>query len=154
MRCVVQRVTEADVTVIHEDGSREMTGAIGPGMMVLIGVSTEDTERDLKYMADKVPNLRIFDDENGVMNRSILDVGGAILAVSQFTLYGDARGGRRPSYIRAAKPEEANAWYEKLVAAWREKGIQVETGRFRTEMHVRLVNDGPVTLLLDSERMF
>ena len=154
MRCVVQRVTEADVTVIHEDGSREMTGAIGPGMMVLIGVSTEDTERDLKYMADKVPNLRIFDDENGVMNRSILDVGGAILAVSQFTLYGDARGGRRPSYIRAAKPEEANAWYEKLVAAWREKGIQVETGRFRTEMHVRLVNDGPVTLLLDSEKMF
>ncbi len=154
MRCVVQRVTEADVTVIHEDGSREMTGAIGPGMMVLIGVSTEDTEKDLKYMADKVPNLRIFDDENGVMNRSILDVGGAILAVSQFTLYGDARGGRRPSYIRAAKPEEANAWYEKLVAAWREKGIQVETGRFRTEMHVRLVNDGPVTLLLDSEKMF
>lgn len=154
MRCVVQRVTEADVTVIHEDGSREMTGAIGPGMMVLIGVSTEDTEKDLKYMADKVPNLRIFDDENGVMNRSILDVGGAILAVSQFTLYGDARGGRRPSYIRAAKPEEANAWYEKLVAAWREKGIHVETGRFRTEMHVRLVNDGPVTLLLDSEKMF
>ena len=154
MRCVVQRVTEADVTVIHEDGSREMTGAIGPGMMVLIGVSTEDTEKDLKYMADKVPNLRIFDDENGVMNRSILDVGGAILAVSQFTLYGDARGGRRPSYIRAAKPEEANAWYEKLVAAWREKGIQVETGRFRTEMHVRLLNDGPVTLLLDSEKMF
>ena len=154
MRCVVQRVTEADVTVMEEDGSGEITGSIGPGMMVLIGVSTEDTEKDLHYMAEKVPNLRIFDDENGVMNRSILDVGGAILAVSQFTLYGDARGGRRPSYIRAAKPEAANALYEKLVAAWREKGIRVETGRFRTEMRVRLVNDGPVTLLLDSEKQF
>ena len=101
-----------------------------------------------------MPNLRIFDDENGVMNRSILDAGGAILAVSQFTLYGDARGGRRPSYIRAAKPEEANALYEKLVAAWREKGIPVETGRFRTEMRVSLTNDGPVTILLDSEKQF
>ena len=154
MRCVVQRVTEADVTVMGEDGSGEITGSIGPGMMVLIGVSTEDTEKDLRYMAEKVPNLRIFDDENGVMNRSILESGGAILAVSQFTLYGDARGGRRPSYIRAAKPEAANALYERLVAAWREKGIRVETGRFRTEMRVRLVNDGPVTLLLDSEKQF
>lgn len=154
MRCVVQRVTEAKVAVVREDGSEELTGEIGPGMMVLIGVSTEDTEKDLRYLADKVPNLRIFDDENGVMNRSILDCGGSILAVSQFTLYGDARGGRRPSYIRAAKPEEANAWYEKLVAAWREKGIRVETGRFRTEMRVSLVNDGPVTILLDSEKQF
>ena len=154
MRCVVQRVTEARVTVVHEDGQEELTGEIGPGIMALIGVSTEDTEKDLRYLADKVPNLRIFDDENGVMNRSILDAGGAILAVSQFTLYGDARGGRRPSYIRAAKPEEANAWYEKLVNAWREKGIRVETGRFRTEMRVSLVNDGPVTILLDSEKQF
>ena len=149
MRCVVQRVTEASVTV-----NGETVGAVGPGLMVLIGVSTEDTDADLKYMADKVPNLRIFDDENGVMNRSVIDVGGSILAVSQFTLYGDARGGRRPSYIRAAKPDDANALYERLVAAWRAKGIHVETGRFRTEMKVSLVNDGPVTILIDSEKAF
>ena len=149
MRCVVQRVTSSSVTV-----EGETVGSIEKGLMVLIGVCTEDTEADLKYMADKVPNLRIFDDENGVMNRSVLDVGGSILAVSQFTLYGDARGGRRPSYIRAAKPEEANALYEKLVEAWRAKGIHVETGRFRTEMMVSLVNDGPVTILLDSTKLF
>ncbi len=149
MRCVVQRVTEASVTV-----NGETVGAVGPGLMVLIGVSTEDTDADLKYMTEKVPNLRIFDDENGVMNRSVLDVGGGILAVSQFTLYGDARGGRRPSYIRAAKPDEANDMYERLVAAWRAKGIHVETGRFRTDMQVSLVNDGPVTILLDSEKAF
>lgn len=149
MRCVVQRVTSSSVTV---DG--ETVGSIGKGLMVLIGVCDEDTEADLKYMADKVPNLRIFDDENGVMNRSVLDIGGSILAVSQFTLYGDARGGRRPSYIRAAKPESANALYEKLVDAWRSKGLTVETGRFRTEMMVSLVNDGPVTILLDSSKLF
>lgn len=149
MRCVVQRVTEASVTV-----NGETVGAVGPGLMVLIGVSTEDADADLKYMAEKVPNLRIFDDENGVMNRSVIDVGGSILAVSQFTLYGDTRGGRRPSYIRAAKPDEANALYERLVAAWRAKGIHVETGRFRTEMKVSLVNDGPVTILIDSEKAF
>ena len=149
MRCVVQRVTEASVTV-----EGEVVGKTGPGLMVLIGVSSDDQEADLKYMADKVPNLRVFDDENGVMNRSILDAGGEILAVSQFTLYGDARGGRRPSYFRAAKPEAANALYERLVEAWRQKGIHVETGRFRTEMQVALVNDGPVTILLDSEKAF
>ena len=149
MRAVVQRVIKSSVTV---DG--ETVGAIGPGIMVLIGVSTEDTDRDLKYIVDKVPNLRIFDDENGVMNRSVLDVGGSILAVSQFTLYGDARGGRRPSYIRAAKPEMANELYEKAVSAWRQAGIHVETGRYRTEMKVSLVNDGPVTILLDSEKSF
>jgi D-tyrosyl-tRNA(Tyr) deacylase len=149
MRCVVQRVTSSSVTV---DGV--VSGQIGPGLMVLIGISAEDTDADLKYMAEKVPNLRIFDDENGVMNRSILDVGGSILAVSQFTLYGDARGGRRPSYFRAAGPEMANELYEKAVAAWRDQGIHVETGRFRTEMKVSLVNDGPVTILLDSEKAF
>lgn len=149
MRCVVQRVSEASVAV-----NGETVGAVGPGLMVLIGVSAEDTDADLKYMTEKVPNLRIFDDENGVMNRSVLDVGGGILAVSQFTLYGDARGGRRPSYIRAAKPEEANAMYERLVEAWRAKGIHVETGIFRTDMKVSLVNDGPVTILLDSEKVF
>ena len=149
MRCVVQRVTRASVTV-----ENETVGAIGLGLMVLIGVADTDTDRDLKYITEKVPNLRIFDDENGVMNRSVTDTGGSILAVSQFTLYGDARGGRRPSYIRAAQPEAANAFYERLVAAWREKGIHVETGRFRTEMQVSLINDGPVTILLDSEKAF
>ena len=149
MRCVVQRVTEARVTV---DG--ETVGEIGPGMVALIGVSTEDTEKDFQYIAEKTMNLRIYDDENGVMNRSIRDVGGAILAVSQFTLYGDARGGRRPSYFRAAKPEAANGMYERLIAFWRQQGIPVETGRFRAEMKVSLVNDGPVTILLDSEKAF
>ena len=149
MRCVVQRVTEASVSV-----EAETVGSIGPGMVALIGVSSEDTESDLKYIAEKTMNLRIYDDENGVMNRSVLDVGGAILAVSQFTLYGDARGGRRPSYFRAAKPEKANEMYEQLIACWREAGIQVETGRFRAEMQVSLVNDGPVTILLDSEKAF
>ena len=149
MRCVVQRVKEAAVTV---DG--ETVGKIGPGILALIGVSTEDTDRDYKYILDKVPNLRIFDDENGVMNRSLLDEGYSLLAVSQFTLYGDARGGRRPSYIRAAAPDTANGYYERLVNDWRAKGIHVETGRFRTEMQVSLINDGPVTILLDSEKTF
>ena len=149
MRCVVQRVTSASVTV-----GGEISGRITSGLMVLIGISSEDTDADLKYMAEKVPNLRIFDDENGVMNRSLLDAGGSILAVSQFTLYGDARGGRRPSYFRAAKPDKADALYERLIACWREKGIHVETGVFRTEMQVALVNDGPVTILLDSEKTF
>ena len=149
MRAVVQRVTQANVTV-----DNEKVGEIGPGIMVLIGVADTDTDKDLKYIIDKVMNLRIFDDENGVMNRSVIDVSGSILAVSQFTLYGDARGGRRPSYIRAAKPEPADAMYERAVAAWRENGIHVETGRFRTEMMVSLVNHGPVTILLDSEKTF
>lgn len=149
MRAVVQRVTQASVTV-----EGKTVGSVGPGIMVLIGVAAEDTDKDLKYITDKVMNLRIFDDENGVMNRSLLDVGGSILAVSQFTLYGDARGGRRPSYIRAAGPEPANEMYERAVVAWRSQGIHVETGRFRTEMKVSLVNDGPVTILLDSEKVF
>ena len=149
MRCVVQRVKEAAVTVGGEE-----VGRIGPGMLALIGVSTEDTDADLKYIAEKTMHLRIFDDENGVMNRSVLDAGGAILAVSQFTLYGDARGGRRPSYFRAAKPEKANEMYQHLIAFWRAQGLQVETGRFRAEMDVSLINDGPVTILLDSEKAF
>ena len=147
MRCVVQRVASSSVT-----SEGVPAGQIGPGLMVLIGVSVDDKEADVKYMAEKVPNLRIFDDENGVMNRSVLDTGGSILAVSQFTLYGDTRGGRRPSYIRATKPDKADALYEQLVACWREKGIHVETGVFRTDMQVSLVNDGPVTILLDSEK--
>ena len=149
MRCVIQRVTEASVTV-----EGEVIGQIGRGFMVLIGVSAEDTDKDLKYMADKVPNLRIFEDEQGKMNLSLKDVGGAILAVSQFTLYGDARGSRRPSFIQAARPEQANALYEQLVAAWRAQGLTVETGRFRAEMQVSLINDGPVTILMDSTKAF
>lgn len=149
MRCVVQRVAQASVT---SEGVE--TGRIGKGMMVLIGVCAEDTEKDVKYMADKVPNLRIFEDENGKMNLSLKDVGGAMLAVSQFTLYGDARGGRRPSFIAAARPEAANALYEQLVEAWKAQGIQVETGRFQTDMQVSLVNDGPVTILMDSTKLF
>ena len=149
MRCVIQRVSEASVTT-----GGEVVGKIGRGFMVLVGVSNEDTDRDVRYMAEKVPNLRIFEDEAGKMNLSLRDVGGAILAVSQFTLYGDARGGRRPSFITAARPEEANARYEQLVAAWRDQGLTVETGRFRTDMQVALVNDGPVTLLMDSTKLF
>lgn len=132
----------------------EVIGKIGRGYMILIGVSSEDGEKDVKYMADKVPNLRIFEDADGKMNRSILDEGGEILAVSQFTLYGDARGGRRPSFSTAARPEQANALYEQLVEAWRAQGIHVETGRFRAEMQVALINDGPVTLLMDSAKTF
>ena len=149
MRCVVQRVKEASVTV-----AGETVGKIGPGYMVLIGVRVEDTEKDVRYMADKVPNLRIFEDAEDKMNLSLKDVGGEILAVSQFTLYGDARGGRRPSFIAAARPEAANELYEQLVASWREQGIHVETGRFRTHMEVGLVNDGPITILLDSTKGF
>lgn len=144
-----QRVAQASVSV-----AGEQIGAIQQGFMVLIGVSTDDTDHDVHYMAEKVPNLRIFEDEAGKMNRSLKDVGGAILAVSQFTLYGDARGGRRPSFIAAARPEEANERYEQLVAAWRAQGIHVETGRFRADMQVSLVNDGPVTILMDSTKAF
>ena len=149
MRCVVQRVTEASVTV---DG--ETVGQIGHGLMVLIGAGVDDTEKDVQYMAEKVPNLRIFEDENGKMNLALDQVGGEILAVSQFTLYGDARSSRRPSFTAAMRPEEANKLYEALVEAWRARGIHVETGRFRTEMKVYLVNDGPVTMLMDSKKGF
>ena len=131
----------------------ETIGKIGQGFMVLIGVSVQDGDKDVKYMADKVPNLRIFEDDEVKMNRSLKDVGGSILAVSQFTLYGDARGGRRPSFTEAARPEAANELYEKLVEAWRAQGVHVETGRFRADMQVSLVNDGPVTLLLDSTKI-
>lgn len=149
MRCVIQRVTEASVSV-----AGDVVGKIGRGFMILIGVSSEDTDKDLKYMADKIPNLRIFEDEQGKMNLSLKDTGGEILAVSQFTLYGDARGSRRPSFIQAARPEMANDYYERLVEAWRAQGIHVETGVFRADMQVALVNDGPVTMLMDSTRAF
>lgn len=149
MRCVIQRVTEASVTI---DG--EMVGRCGKGFLVLIGVHVDDTEKDLKYMADKVPKLRVFEDDAGKMNLSLKDIGGEILAVSQFTLYGDARGGNRPSFITAARPEKANPMYEQLVQAWRDQGIHVETGRFGADMKVALVNDGPVTIMMDSTKAF
>lgn len=149
MRAVVQRVSEASVRV---DG--QVKGAIGAGLMVLIGVEVGDTATDLDYIAKKVPNLRIFEDDAGKMNRSLLDTEGDILAVSQFTLLGDARGGRRPGFTAAARPEVADPMYEALVANWRTMGIRVETGVFGADMKVSLINDGPVTILLDSRKLF
>ncbi len=149
MRAVIQRVEKASVSV-----EGEIKGQISAGFLVLIGVEEGDGDADFKYIADKVPNLRVFEDEQGKMNRSLLDVGGEVLAVSQFTLLGDARGGRRPSFITAARPETADPMYERLVADWRARGIRVETGVFGAHMKVSLINDGPVTILLDSRRRF
>ena len=149
MRAVIQRVERASVSV-----EGEIRGQIGAGFLVLIGVEEGDGDADFRYIAEKVPNLRAFEDEQGKMNRSLLDVGGELLAVSQFTLLGDARGGRRPSFITAARPETADPMYERLVADWRARGIRVETGVFGAHMKVSLVNDGPVTILLDSRRRF
>ena len=149
MRAVVQRVLRASVAVRDQS-----TGEIGKGFMVLVGVEVGDGERDAAYIADKVLNLRIFEDDAGKMNRSLQEVGGGILAVSQFTLLGDARDGRRPSFTRAERPEAADALYQKAVASWREHGVMVETGIFGADMAVSLVNDGPVTILLDSRRLF
>lgn len=148
MRAVVQRVDRASVTV---DGS--VTGSVKKGLMVLLGVAEGDTDKDLSYIVDKVTGLRIFEDENEKMNLSVQDVGGEILAVSQFTLCGDCRKGKRPSFDKAAKPDIANEYYEGFVAACRDKGIHVETGVFRAHMLVELVNNGPVTILLDSTKL-
>jgi D-tyrosyl-tRNA(Tyr) deacylase len=145
----VQRVTSARVIV---DGS--VTGEIAAGLLVLVAVGREDTAATASVMAEKVTNLRIFNDEQGKMNRSVLDVGSAILAVSQFTLYGDARGQRRPSFIQAAPPEQGKALYDEFVRALQTLGVHVETGVFQTHMSVELVNDGPVTILLDSDKLF
>ena len=149
MRAVVQRVTDAKVSV-----DNEVKGSVGHGMCVLLGVETEDTEKDLSYMIDKVSGLRIFDDENGVMNRSILDTGGEILSISQFTLMGDVRHGKRPSWIRAERPDDANEMYHRFNEGLRAKGIHVEEGVFQAEMLVEIHNDGPVTILLDSRKLF
>ena len=145
MRAVVQRVSEASVTV-----EGEVVGQIGPGLMVLLGVAQGDAEKEARWMADKLVGLRIFEDDEGKMNRSLLDTGGAMLVVSQFTLLGDTRKGKRPSFIGAAPPEEANALYERFCDHVREAGVTVATGRFRTEMRVSLVNEGPVTLIVES----
>ena len=149
MRMVVQRVTRASVTV---DG--EVTGKIGRGYMVLVGAEVGDTEADARLCADKLAGLRVFVDDEDKMNRSVLDVGGEILLVSQFTLLGDARHGRRPSFIAAARPEEAEPLLETMKAMLEKKGLHVETGRFRAHMDVELVNDGPVTILIDSRKVF
>ena len=149
MRACVQRVSEARVSV---DGN--FCGQIGVGVVVLLGIAADDTADDARSLADKVVGLRIFDDEQGKMNFALADVRGAMLVVSQFTLLGDCRKGRRPSYIAAAPPEMAEPLYQAFVAAVTQHGIEVATGRFREHMRVTLTNDGPVTLLLDSRREF
>ena len=145
MRAVVQRVKESHVAI---DG--EVVARIGPGLLVLLGVATGDTVKNADYLADKISHLRIFEDDQEKMNRSLLDTGGDMLVVSQFTLMGDCRKGRRPSFIKAARPEEADPLYEFFIQCVREKGVHVETGRFRAMMAVSLINDGPVTIILES----
>jgi len=149
MRAVLQRVSRARVTV---DG--RVTGEIGAGLMILLGVGREDTSAVAASMAEKVSNLRIFEDDQGKMNRSLLEVKGSALVVSQFTLYGDSRGQRRPSFIAAAPPEQAQALYEEFCEALRKLGVTVATGMFQAMMSVELVNEGPVTILLDSDKTF
>jgi D-tyrosyl-tRNA(Tyr) deacylase len=145
MKAVIQRVSRASVTV---DGM--VTGAIGRGLLILLGVGKSDTRQSAEYLADKITSLRIFPDQNGKMNCSLLDTGGSLLVVSQFTLYGDCRKGRRPSFDAAAPPEQARALYEYFVSRLRAMGVPVETGVFQAHMDVELLNDGPVTLLLES----
>ncbi len=145
MRAVIQRVKSAAVYV-----EGRVTGEIGLGLLVLVGVGRGDGEKDVAYMASKLPDLRIFEDGSGKFNLSLKEVGGAMLVVSQFTLYGDCRKGRRPSFIDAAEPAEAKGLYEQLVLKLKEQGIPVGTGEFQAKMEVHLVNDGPVTILLDS----
>ncbi len=149
MRAVVQRVSQARVLV-----EGRVTGEISAGLLVLLSVGRNDAAESAAYLAEKIANLRIFEDEQGKMNRSLLDMGGAALVVSQFTLYGDARGQRRPSFIQAAPPEEGKRLYEELVRALKGRGVRVETGVFQAHMAVELTNDGPVTILLDSEKQF
>jgi D-tyrosyl-tRNA(Tyr) deacylase len=149
MRAVIQRVLHAQVSV-----GEEIVGKIGPGLLVLLGVAKADTQVDADYLASKVLGLRIFDDENGKLNLSLADTLGSVLVVSQFTLYGDVRNGKRPSFDQAAPPQLANELYEYLVVKIRESGIHCGTGRFQAIMQVELLNDGPVTILLDSTRAF
>lgn len=149
MRAVVQRVRRAQVSV-----GEEITGEIATGLLVLVGISQTDTSADADYLAGKVAGLRIFEDPDGKMNLSVAEVGGAVLAVSQFTLYGDARKGKRPSFDQAAPAQQANGLYQVFVEKIRATGIRCETGRFQARMQVQLVNDGPVTILLDSSRAF
>ncbi|QDU37060.1 D-tyrosyl-tRNA(Tyr) deacylase [Maioricimonas rarisocia] len=149
MRAVVQRVSSASVTV-----DDEVVGQIGHGFLVLLGVAEDDTQDDVVYLAQKIVGLRVFEDDEGKMNRSLTDVNGAMLVVSQFTLLGDCRKGRRPSFVAAARPEQADALYRSFCAEVEGQGIPVQTGRFQAHMDVALVNDGPVTLLLESRKAF
>jgi len=149
MRAVLQRVQQASVSV-----QGRITGSIGRGLLVFLGIAADDTENDLQYLAAKIISLRAFDDGDGKMNLCLRDVAGSVLVVSQFTLYGDCRKGRRPSFSAAARPDQARLWYELLVAKLRADGLAVHTGEFREMMDVALVNDGPVTFLLDSRRLF
>lgn len=149
MRAVVQRVTRAQVVV-----GGETVGEIGPGLLVLVGVQTGDAETDAAYVAAKIADLRLFDDADGKINRSLTEIGGAVLVVSQFTLLGDCRKGRRPSFSDAAPPAEGRAGYENVVSQLRARGVTVQTGVFQAEMAVSLTNDGPVTVLLDSRKTF
>jgi D-tyrosyl-tRNA(Tyr) deacylase len=149
VRAVVQRVSEATVRT-----GGEIVGRIGPGLAVLLGVSRDDGEGDAELLADKVLNLRVFPDAAGQMNRSVVEAAGGVLVVSQFTLYGDARRGRRPSYTQAAAPEQANRLYQHFLARLRPAGLPLATGRFGAMMDLALVNQGPVTILLDSRRLF
>ncbi len=149
MRACIQRVTRAQVSV-----DERVIGSIGEGLVVLLGVARQDSQADVDYMVNKITQLRIFPDDDGKMNRSLLDAGGQMLVVSQFTLLGDARKGRRPSFIAAADPAEGNAWYEQFVQQVRALGVDVATGKFQAHMLVELVNDGPVTLLVDSDKTF
>ena len=149
MRAVVQRVSRAKVTV-----NDWIAGEIGMGLLVLLGVGEEDTESDVTYLTEKIAGLRIFEDSDGKMNLSVLDVAGSILAVSQFTLYGDVRRGTRPSFDAAAKPDSARRLYELFVERIRAAGLRCETGRFQEMMQVELANEGPVTILLDSRKTF
>ena len=145
MRTVVQRVRQSSVSV-----DNQIVGKIGKGLMVLLGVGKEDTAADADYLSDKIANLRIFEDEKGKMNLSLLETGGEMLVISQFTLLGDCRKGRRPSFVNAAIPDQANELYEYFVKKVAEKGIRVQTGQFRAMMDVSLINDGPVTLIVES----
>lgn len=149
MRAVVQRVARASVKVDHE-----ITGEIANGLLVLLGVAQEDTKADADYLVEKIAGLRIFEDDAGKMNLSVVDTGGAVLAVSQFTLFGDVRRGKRPSFDVAARPEQAREVYEYFVERVRAAGLRCETGRFQAMMDVELVNSGPVTILLDSKKLF
>jgi D-tyrosyl-tRNA(Tyr) deacylase len=149
VRAVIQRVSEASVTV-----GQQTVGAIGQGLMVLLGVAQGDTSQEAKALAEKTAGLRIFEDDAGKMNRSVEEIGGSLLVVSQFTLLGDCRKGRRPGFTDAASPELADQLYEEYVAALRSRGVNVATGVFRADMQVALVNDGPVTMLLDSRKQF
>jgi len=146
MRAVIQRVKESSVVV-----KNRIVGKISTGLLVFLGVSTTDRLQDVEFLSDKIVNLRIFEDQNEKMNRSLLETGGEMLVVSQFTLLGDCRKGRRPSFIHAARPDEADRLYQSFVKRIQEKGIIVQTGRFRARMDVSLINDGPVTLIVESK---